>query len=294
MSHFPCLYEGNKRAELGHLLPTVPDSARVIVEPFAGTGALSFGLYKADALAGKPPRHYVLNDRDPLLVAVFEILREPGGLESLHAYCREHFTPEEFARIQKGPPRDAYEWFCRRKVRAKRFDSRRMPAKLPQMKISKAVAETVEALRSGCFEVTAGDWKACAQAYAGGADAFIYFDPPYFSSFNQVYHGMDRQPVADDGTSFDNTQTFVDVVGVFETARAGCLLSINGVAIIRALCARWVVGEYRKMYSGTFRNSLGHSVRRATQHLIVLKRPTDSAPCPSPTVAPASPTSAGV
>ena len=76
MSRFPLRWPGNKRREIDHVDAVAIDWADVdvVVEPFAGSAALSLEL-----AVRHPHMRFVLGDTDAQLIEFWRMLARPGG-----------------------------------------------------------------------------------------------------------------------------------------------------------------------------------------------------------------------
>ena len=85
----PINWMGNKARQLGDMGKALPASFDHIVEPFAGSAAISLSLLEDDSIAGDAVS---LNDIDAPLMAFWETLRDQPNIliEGLQAVHEEH------------------------------------------------------------------------------------------------------------------------------------------------------------------------------------------------------------
>jgi site-specific DNA-adenine methylase len=77
--------------------------------------------------------------------------------------------------------------------------------------------------------------------------AFVFIDPPYFSSFNKDY--MDGAEKLDEKRNIrDTTGMYIDILRFLETAKCKVMLIVNSNAIIKYLFNRFYKGEYSRLY----------------------------------------------
>ena len=78
------------------------------------------------------------------------------------------------------------------------------------------------------------------------SDALIYFDPPYFQSFNGYYWDM-KEKVNEDGTVKDQTTLWIDIKDLMKRGTPSILVT-NYVSIIHYLFAEYFIKVYGKRY----------------------------------------------
>lgn len=289
MSRFPVQWPGNKRKEAGRVLPHIPAGCRTLVEPFAGSAAISIAHWEASADRGAC--RYVFGDADPGLCSFVLALRAEG-LAPFMDWARERLTPEAFAAIDEADPGgdSPRAWFYRRKVRRGRFDPKRgLPRKWPTLGIAPAHLVGEAFFRSSRLEVVNADWGAVVAMHAGDPSAAIYLDPPYFGAYNQGYYDRNRLAVpegeaggggeayghrslvTETGDIIDGTRLFVEIARLMRAAAATVILSTNGLAILTELYAPWVREVYAHRYSFAVKCRDGQTRGKMARHLLAVK-----------------------
>ncbi len=184
----PIPYQGSKRQLASRILPHFPKDASRIVEPFAGSAAITIAT-AARRLAGK----FWINDaHEPLIALWREIIENPDAISLAYARLwnaqigneREFFDLVRSRFNQSHQPADFLYLLARCVKAAIRYnsngefnntpDNRRKGAQPAEMRHR---IEYASSLLKGCTKTTAWDYKKvlakCTQ------NDLIYMDPPY-------------------------------------------------------------------------------------------------------------------
>lgn len=102
------------------------------------------------------------------------------------------------------------------------------------------------------------DYKSLFDLIKPNKDDFIFLDPPYVDTNNNVYGN-------DDKSIFDNNSQ-KELSEFFKSTSAKCLLIINDCDIIQELYKNYIVDSYDKNYSI---NIKGRQVTKGSKHLII-------------------------
>lgn len=184
----PIPYQGSKRQIAPSILRYFPQIESRLVEPFAGSAALSL------AVAARFPRvRFWLNDAHHELMALWrEIICNPNSLIAAYAQLwheqlgreREYFREVRNRFNQHGKPHDFLYLLARCVKAAVRYnsngefnntpDNRRRGAKPNEMRRRILMASALLASRT---EVTARDYKRVLADCR--SDDIVYMDPPY-------------------------------------------------------------------------------------------------------------------
>lgn len=264
MSRFFFSWYGNKRLELGHVDAAVDlRKFKTIVEPFAGSAALSLEAWAR----GLRPR-FVVNDRDPHLVAFLRRVRD-GGLDALNAWARARCTPDAWKVLHaKGGEQSVEADYYRWRVRGS-LGRIQLPTRWPSLAKSTRLEESERFFQSDLVGITAEDWLACANRYRDDPSALVFLDPPYFSSFNQGYFGFAKGH-DDHGVSVDNTEVYIAIRDFMLSCRCAVVLITNANALLSDLYRPWVREIYPKRYAGAVKIAGAH-VRKSANHLLAYK-----------------------
>lgn len=268
MSRFPFTWYGNKRREVDHILPHIPPGAKTVVEPFAGSAAVSMEHWARSPRDGNVS--YVLGDIDPGLCAFYRSVRE-HGLGPLLEWTRARLNERDWLEIDGSPDDGSVEhYYYRRRVTRPRFSKKSDLPKWPSLSLTGRQLEGEAFIRSAPLTIINASWQEVAAPYESDPTAVIYLDPPYFSSFNQTYYGCVKT-TDDHGAVIDATQLYVDLKDLMERARAQIILSTNGLAIMRAIYTPYVVQVYPFRYSGCVKREDGKYTGKLGNHLLAVK-----------------------
>lgn len=184
----PFPYQGSKRLLAAEIVSCLPPGTRRIVEPFAGSGAVSIAAAKAD----RSPEFLINDLNGPLCTLWWAILNEPDelcdGYESLWAaqQGRERaFFGEVRARFNRThEPADFLYLLARCVKAAVRYnsrgefnnspDNRRLGMRPGKMRTN--IRSTSKLLR-GVTSVSSQDYAEVLEDCDSGT--FVYLDPPY-------------------------------------------------------------------------------------------------------------------
>lgn len=265
-------YFGNKRREIPLIekeITALIESGQIdkIVEPFCGSGALSFHLHKkyGDKL------EYHLNDNDGRLIDFLTEIKKQGSCKSFFDYINEvckDLTKERFADIvKKGKPDNLRDWVFSRKVYGSRHFQCPVingPRKYGGYDYTKY--EKLDSfVTSEKTHFTHGDYLQCFQKYRDDPKALIFVDPPYLDSFNSCYLSHSGISLSAEREIIDMTRVFIDIVELLQN-RAKVVTIQNSNHLTRHLYRDFFQFEYAKNYSLT---------RKNTQHAIFANFPIE-------------------
>lgn len=266
MSRFYFSYLGNKRLELKYIDDIIDwDAFDTVVEPFAGSAALTLELYSR----GLGKRH-VLNDADPHLTGMLKFIKESSS-QPLYDYCRDRLNPEEFNmhhKLPAGPDLTVFEYFYRQRVRSEFNRTHKIPVKWPSLDRGPKLITTDACLSAAI--ITNSDWRTCIDLYKDDPRALVFLDPPYFNSFNQSYYGMDGVKVDLDGHILDGTALFLEMLEYLKTAAATIVVITNSCAIIDYIYEPFIRLRYNKKYASCVTLRTGEFVNKSTSHILLI------------------------
>ncbi len=209
----PFQYQGSKRALAPLILPYLPMKFRRLVEPFAGSGAMSL----ACAARGRAERFWLNDLNQPLAELLNLMVNRPEDLADAYAElwrgeavdALEHFysVRERFNRTQEP---QLFLYLLARCIKgAVRYNSEGLFNQSPDKRRLGTRPETmrqnimtVSMLLRGRTVVTAHDFRDVLAA--AEADDVIYMDPPYQGTSGE----RDSRYLA--GLSFDDFVTALD------------------------------------------------------------------------------------
>jgi site-specific DNA-adenine methylase len=223
---------GNKTNDLKHFYEHLPMDAKIIVEPFAGSFAVS--RMKFDPT--KYEIHLSDNDHDLIYVLknlrrydeeknkINEWMRDNKITKNTEAkeYIEEQDLPDEFKTTLKSD-----------------FTTRGITQTRKTKSDHTKLFEFVEKVN-----IELCDYKIPMEKFKNNEDAFIFIDPPYFSSFNATY-GDYKNP---SNEIKDNTEMYVYLAEYIKTCKCKIMIVINGNALMRYIFDGYVVDEYSKTY----------------------------------------------
>ena len=91
------------------------------------------------------------------------------------------------------------------------------------------------------------DYKKVFDKVVDNPKAFVFLDPPYFSSHNKDYNNKE-QSRDENKIIQDTTFIYIDILEFIEKAKCKVMLIVNNSAIIRYLYNKFYKGEYIKQY----------------------------------------------
>ena len=189
MSHFIFSYAGNKRKEFQTFNEYIKyDGIKNIVEPFVGSAAISFNIYKEH----KDKFNYYLNDNDKYLYETYLLLKNEDIEEifiKLNEIKNTVKNKEDFLKIYKKEEHSIYEYIYFRKASTFRmgmFNEERGITK-SNYKPTKLLLEFVEFVKSANVFITNDDWSISYNKYKDDDESSIFLDPPYIASCNNMY-----------------------------------------------------------------------------------------------------------
>lgn len=224
----PFPYQGSKRAVAGHILHYLPAGAGRLIEPFAGSAAVSLA-----AAVRRRTRRFWLNDSNrPLMALWTEILERPEALAEHYARLwreqradrkafffrvRERFNRTReprlllylLARIVKGSVRYNAEGHLNQSPDNRRFGMHPDTMRRQLIQVSDLMANRTE--------ITALDFRAVVTEATD--EDVLYLDPPYQgTSFTRDHRYWDGLPYAD----------FVDALELMNRAGQSYIVSYDG------------------------------------------------------------------
>lgn len=227
---------GNKQNDLKYFKSYLPSLSEVdlVVEPFAGSFALIRNIYHS------PDIKRLIIDKDEELIDYIENVRDdPEGVvkkvKDIDALVRQDDVYrnqlKRLRELKKQGGNDIYHDI----IASTNGVIKKIPLSFEGAcsDTSKLLRCNTTVLRGGCFQ---------QPEFIEALDnprAFIFFDPPYISSYNQTYKLDDVK---------DETQVFIDIKNAFKTAKAKCMMIINSNAITKEIYGEFVRGQYDKIY----------------------------------------------
>jgi len=189
MSHFIFSYAGNKRKEFQTFNEYIKyDGIKYIVEPFVGSAAISFNIYKEHG----DKFNYYFNDNDKNIYEVYLLLKKESIediFKKLNDIKNTVKNKEDFLKIYKKEEHSIYEYIYFRKASSFRiglFDEGRSISK-SDYKPTKLLLEFVEFIKLPNVFITNDDWSISYNKFKDDDKSIILLDPPYIASCNTMY-----------------------------------------------------------------------------------------------------------
>jgi site-specific DNA-adenine methylase len=189
INHFIICYAGNKRSEYNYFAPYITyDNITNIVEPFCGSAAISFNIWKEH----KDKFNYYLNDNNQQLFEIYQLLKTiplENIFNILNYEKKKIQTKEDFQNLVNKPSHNVFEYILIIKLSSWRFgfyDPKRNTSKRPYKPNSELIL-FAEFIKSKNVHITNNDWKTSFDEHKDNFESIIICDPPYLQSDNKFY-----------------------------------------------------------------------------------------------------------
>lgn len=250
MSHFLTPYAGNKRQEYKEIEPHLKfDNVKNIIEPFCGTSAISFNIWKKHG----NKFDYYLNDKSENLYKIYKLLQEEDIdviEKNINDIKNSVKNKEDYLKIHKNPDKSLYEYIYINRYYALRpglfSEAKCITAK--GFMSSKIQREFIEFIKSPNVYITNDNWDILFEKYKNDAESLFMLDPPYIQSCNNFYGEKDLNVYE---------YLFENNIGNFKSK---IYLMLENNWMIKLLFKGSILYEYNKQYQTTHRN---------TTHLII-------------------------
>lgn len=188
MNHFLFCYYGNKRKDYKHFKDNICyDNVKTIVEPFGGSSAISFNIWKTY----NNKFSYHINDLDENLYNIYKILKEETIdhiFDKINDVKDTIKSKEDFEQLYKKSNKNIYEIIYLNKgssFRYGRFHERALTKKLYKPTIEQRLFS--QFIKQDYVHITNEDYKISYDFHKDIKDTIIFLDPPYLLSCNQGY-----------------------------------------------------------------------------------------------------------
>lgn len=250
---------GSKKQELKRILEYMAGiEYGTFVEPFCGSAIVSKTIYTMQPSCPpggqQGPTLIHINDIDVERMDFYSCCRDDAWREQWQKYELEVLGKgrDEYYKIMRED--NFFSYVISKRIYGVRHGSYPRDSKT---KIKEVAAPSwVEFFNNA--KMSCGDWLEVVNMYKDDPDALIFLDPPYLDSENSTYNKYATK--SDDKTILDNTQIYIDILKLLQTAKCKVFMIVNSNALMKHLYEGYVKQEYSKTYQNT--------KKRAT-HLIV-------------------------
>jgi site-specific DNA-adenine methylase len=228
---------GSKTNDIKFFRRYLPLDSKIIVEPFAGSFAVSKNIY-----TDHNKYKFHINDKDEELFYIYKNYKQ--FIETSNRLTKTYY--DDFHDSRKY---EFYDFVNNMDLDA-HIKGYFISAKFIRGKLFKGSCANnynvneVEILNNALL--TNYDYTVIFEKYKDDKDAFLFLDPPYLFSNNKTYH-----PQNDDE---DMTKIIIDILDYLETCICKVMLIINKSHITVYLFRKYIKGEYTKMYQLSKKN----------------------------------------
>lgn len=194
MSDFVIAYAGSKRKEYYLFNDNIKFEGKTIfVEPFCGSGAMSYNISKDKGLEGNL---FILNDINPNLIKLMIVLKSLSFEEfeqNVNEWRVKMQTKETYNQLKTEEDNSIWVWFITHKYYCMR--SGLFPMKdgvvtrglLNEYKLTQKNKDYITFIKSPNVIIKNTNWTDIFEEYKNNQQALILFDPPYIQSCNGYY-----------------------------------------------------------------------------------------------------------
>lgn len=256
-NHFIFAYFGNKREEVEAVYEHVKDdidNASVVVEPFCGSSAFSFYVWKYHD--EKKEKKYILNDDCKHLIDLYKLMKSGEivqFIENVNSICFNDdgefkLSKEEYVDIVKGD--DLTGYFVKNKIYNFRVGLYPQQGKRSVKKIDlKIYADLLDFIQSPNVSLTCGDGVDVIEKYKEDKTAFLFIDPPYMATSNKFYEYE------------TTTNTYEYMVGKEPTYyKCKMCFVLEYMWMIKLIFKDWSLLTYDKKYNSFKKRKVIHSI----------------------------------
>ena len=249
-------WSGGKKDELKHILPHIPSSYSIYLEPFIGGGAVYFNLN---------PEKAVINDVHKELIDFYQSIKNGNAID-IYNFMKEHPNEEEiYYKVRRYNHSDVLD-------NAKRFYYLRKTCYRGMLRYNKkgefnipfgryktynfeeVMNEEYEKLLKRT-EIFNNSFEKIFNEY-NDSNNFMFLDPPYDSEFT------------DYGYCTFGKEEQIKLAECFKKTNIKCLMIIGKTKFIEELYKDYIVGEYEKKYRFKLHSGrVGDEIN--TKHLII-------------------------
>lgn len=238
---------GNKDLDLKFFKSYLLQDIATIVEPFAGSFAVSSRFYASQ----KDKKYkYVLNDTDAAIYWIY--INHDLYIENrikINEYCKNYTVKNnmkkfkldfyEFVEALKMPEILSLYFFKLHSVRGYMIKYLKGDFK--------PLESDIRVLKNAEFYNV--DYKIIMEKYKDDSSSFLFLDPPYLYSNNLQYSSQSQDASSGSHDGSDNTDMIYEIHNYMKIAKCKVMLIINDLKIVRYIFGDFVKGQYNKLYS---------------------------------------------
>lgn len=185
MSHFLIVYAGNKRNEYKNFKDNINlDGLKNIIEPFAGTAAISFNIW----LEHKDKFNYYLNDNSLNIYNIYKLIKEENIvhiLDKLNEVKVNIKNKDDYLKVYKSNY-NIYEFIVINKLSSFRLGLYKGEIKR-DFKFTPLQLKFIEFIKSPNVFISNDDWFEPFYKFKDDKESLLFLDPPYLSLCNDYY-----------------------------------------------------------------------------------------------------------
>jgi site-specific DNA-adenine methylase len=248
MSHFIISYAGNKRNEYKHIKPHLSlENKKNIIEPFCGTSALSFHIWKEH----KDKFNYFLNDSNDKLIEIYQLFKTTDyeKIEDEMNNLKSRITNKEEYNNLKKKDGNVFEYIYLNKyysIQPGLYNEKNNTN--IAFKFTELQKEFIDFIKQDYVHITSGNWETVFNQHKDSEKNLILLDPPYMISCNEFY----KQRSLNIYEYLYNNK--------LDTFKSKIVLILEDIWFIRLLLSEFIKESYDKQYNTT---------KKKTSHIII-------------------------
>lgn len=265
-NHFIIPYIGNKRGEYKEFIKNIEDINKynIIIEPFCGSSAISFNIWKDDINKDKI---YYLNDNDKILIEIYKLIKNENPddiLIKLNDILKTITDKEIFLKEFKKKDKSIYEILFFKKYYAMREGLYPIIERFKNgFKFNKEQLLFIDFIKSDNVIISNNEWIDIFDEFKDNENALFIFDPPYMNSCNDAYDlgNIYKKNINVYEYFFNND---------FNNYKSHIVFILEDMWVVKLLFKNNIKNSYFKLYQ---MNSMGKdkkiNPKKKTNHIII-------------------------
>jgi site-specific DNA-adenine methylase len=248
MSHFIISYAGNKRNEYKHIKPHLSlENKKNIIEPFCGTSALSFHIWKEH----KDKFNYFLNDSNDKLIEIYQLFKTTDyeKIEDEMNNLKSRITNKEEYNNLKKKDGNVFEYIYLNKyysIQPGLYNEKNNTN--IAFKFTELQKEFLDFIKQDYVYITCANWETIFNQHKDNENSVILLDPPYMISCNEFYKQRSLNIYE---------YLYNNKLDIFKSK---IILVLEDIWFIRLLLSEFIKASYDKQYNST---------KKKTSHIII-------------------------